>query len=206
MLFEPYSKRIEKAKSKYRRIIMKNEPKISKNRQKKELLVAEVVEKLQKSKALIFANYQGLTHRQLEELKKKIKPLEAEISVTKNTLLKRALNQTGDLKAIEDEKSLEQPTATIFIYNDLVAPLKELAKVIKELSLPSIKFGILDKKMISAEQVLKLSSLPSKEVLIAQLLGNMKSPITGLAYALNWNLQKFVMTLKVISEKKQATS
>lgn len=185
---------------------MKNEPKISKNRQKKELLVAEVVEKLQKSKALIFANYQGLTHRQLEELKKKIKPLEAEISVTKNTLLKRALNQTGDLKAIEDEKSLEQPTATIFIYNDLVAPLKELAKVIKELSLPSIKFGILDKKMISAEQVLKLSSLPSKEVLIAQLLGNMKSPITGLAYALNWNLQKFVMTLKVISEKKQATS
>ena len=183
---------------------MKDEPKISKNRQKKEQLVAEVVEKLHRAKALVFANYQGLTHRQLEDLKKKIKPMDAEISVTKNTLLKRALNQTGDLKAIENEKSLEQPTATIFIYNDLVTPLKELAKVIKELSLPSIKFGILDKKMISAEQVLKLSSLPPKEVLIAQLLGNMKSPISGFVFVLNSNIQKLAITLKAIEAKKQS--
>jgi len=179
-----------------------NDQKLSKNKEKKQQVVAELSEKLEKAKALVFTNYQGLTHRQIEDLKKKIKPLEAELSVTKNTLLKRALDKSGDLKVIEDEKSLDQPTATIFIYNDLIAPLKELAKVIKELALPSIKFGILDKKMITAEQILKLSSLPPREVLIAQLLGSMKSPITGLVFVLNSNIQKLAMTLKAIEVKK----
>jgi large subunit ribosomal protein L10 len=84
----------------------------------------------------------------------------------------------------------------------LVEPLKQLAKTIKELSLPTIKFGILDKKVISGEQVLKLASLPSRDTLIAQLLGNMKSPITGLVFVLNSNIQKLAMTLKAIESKK----
>jgi len=176
--------------------------KISSNRQKKIETVDKLSEKLGRAKALIFANYQGLTHRQLEDLKKKIKPLNADLLVTKNTLLKRALEKSGDLKVVEDEKSLDQPTATLFIYEDLIEPLKQLAKVIKELNLPTIKFGILDKKIITGEEVLKLASLPAKDVLIAQLLGNMKSPITGLVFVLNSNIQKLAITLKAISEKK----
>jgi large subunit ribosomal protein L10 len=181
-----------------------NDQKLSKNKEKKQQVVAELSEKIEKAKALIFTNYQGLTHIQIESLKKKIKPLEAEVAVTKNTLLKRALDKSGDLKVIEDDKALDQPTATIFIYNDLVAPLKELAKVIKELSLPSIKFGILDKKLISAAEVIKLSTLPPREILLGQLLGNMKSPISGFVFVLNSNIQKLAMTLKAIEAKKQS--
>ena len=176
--------------------------KISASKQKKIETVEKLSEKLAKAKALVFTNYQGLTHRQLEDLKKKIKPLDAEISVTKNTLLKRALEKTGVLKVIKDEKALDQPTATMFIFQDFVEPLKQLAKVIKELNLPSVKFGILDNKAVSAEQVLKLASLPSKDVLIAQLLGNMKSPITNFVFVLNSNIQKLAMTLKAIEAKK----
>jgi large subunit ribosomal protein L10 len=176
--------------------------KVSANKQKKIETVEKLVEKLQKAKALVFANYQGLTHKQLEDLKKKIRPLEAEMEVTKNTLLKRALDKTGDLKLVEDEKALDQPTVTMFIYNDLVEPLKHLAKVIKELNIPTIKFGILDKKSISSEQVLKLASLPPKEVLLAQLFGNMKSPISNFVLVLNSTTQKFVMTLGAIAKTK----
>ncbi|MCL4387501.1 50S ribosomal protein L10 [Patescibacteria group bacterium] len=177
-----------------------DEPKVSKNRQKKEEIVAEISEKIGKSKALVFTNYQGLTHIQLETLKKKLKPADADMAVTKNTLLKIALKNNG-LK-VEDEKSLGNATSTIFIYSDIIAPLKELAKFVKELNLPEVKFGILDKNPITKDQVLKLATLPSKEVLIAQFVSGLKSPIFGLHRALSWNLQKFVMTLNAIQAKK----
>lgn len=174
--------------------------KVSQNRQKKEAVVAEISEKVAKSKALVFANYQGLTHIQIEGLKKKLKPADADLAITKNTLLKIALKDNG-LK-IEDEKALDNATSTIFIYSDIVAPLKELAKIIKELSLPEVKFGILDKSIISKDQVLKLATLPSREVLIGQVVSGLMTPLFGLHRALSWNIQQFAMTLNAIKAKK----
>lgn len=177
--------------------------KISKNREKKEKIVAEISDKVTRAKALIFAGYQGMTHIQLEQLKKAVKKADAELVVTKNTLLKLALAKVG--KETDETKETEVfagPTATIFAYSDVILPLKELAKTIKNLKLPIVKFGILDGKTISAEEVLKLSTLPSPEVLLTQLVFAMKSPIFGLHRALNWNIQKLVMTLKAIESKK----
>lgn len=174
--------------------------KVSKNREKKQQLVARLSESLGKAKGLVFTNYQGLTHKQLEELKKAIKPLDADFSITKNTLLKIALEQK-DLK-IQDEKSFEGPTGTLFLFGDVIEPLKKLAKTIKDFNLPTIKFAILDGKITSADDVLKLSTLPSREVLLSQLASGLKSPIFGLHRALNWNLQKLVMTLKQIENSK----
>ena len=97
---------------------------------------------------------------------------------------------------------LNQPTATLFIYNDVAEPLKELTKIIKELTMPKIKFGLFEGKVIDEAQINKIASLPPLAVLRAQLLGQMLSPVSGLHRALNWNLQKFVMTLSAIKEKK----
>ena len=183
--------------------------KVSKVRQKKEKIVAKLSEKVDKAKAIVFTDYQGLTHVQLEQLKKAVKKTNADYVVTKNTLLQLALKQTQNtkLKTQNDkDNKLDKPTATLFIYDDIVAPLKELAKIIKSLKLPAIKFGILDGKMLLEKDVLKLSTLPSREVLLAQLVGGLKSPIYGLHRALNWNLQKFIMTLRAISDKKKVTS
>src|SRR5260221_2495636 len=96
----------------------------SKNREKKEELVAQIVEKKDKAKALIFANYQGLTHKQIEDLKKGVKSFNADFLVAKNTLLQKAMTDKKELEA------LVGPTATVFIYDDIVGPLKELAKSI----------------------------------------------------------------------------
>lgn len=174
--------------------------KISANRQKKIEIVAGLSEKFGKAKAIVFTNYQGLTHKQIEGFKKAIKPLSAEYVVAKNSLLKRALDE-NKIK-LSDERSLDGQTGTLFLYDDVNSPLKALAKVIKELGIPSVKFGIMDGGRISGEQVLKLSTLPSREVLLVQLVGSLKSPVFRLHKALSWNLQKLVLTLKAIEKSK----
>lgn len=178
-----------------------NTQKVSANRVKKQQLVAEISEKVSKSKAMVFTNYTGLTHKQLEEFKREIKKSNAEFAVAKNTLLKRALTdanlETGD------PKNFDLPTGAMFLYGDVVEPLKALAKMVKDFEKPQIKFGLLEGRLMSDKEVLKLSTLPSREVLLAQLAGMMMSPIQGLHRSLSWNLQKFVMTLAAIEKKKQ---
>jgi len=190
-----------------------NEPKVSKNRQKKETLVAEMGDKVGKAKGLVFTNYQGLTHQQIEGLKKAAKALEAEYVIIKNRLLLRALEGA---RLDEDTKTqFREPTATLFMYADIVEPLKELAKSIRDIQLPTIKFGIISAKegtnsgregfqILNAEEILKLSTLPALPALRAQLLGQMQSPIAGLHRALSWNLQNLVLTLRAIQKTKSA--
>src|SRR3989344_5395129 len=126
--------------------------KISTNRQKKEAIVVKLSEKVSRAKAMVFTNYQGMTHKQLEELKKGLRKADAELVVAKNTLLART--KIGELKT-EVEQHLKNPTATIFAYSDVVLPLKELSKMIKTLKLPKIKFGIFEGKAITADEVVR---------------------------------------------------
>lgn len=175
------------------------EPKISKNREKKMQLVEKLSGKFDKAKAVVFTNYQGLTHKQIEGLKKDLKQTEAEFVVAKNSLLSRSIDSKFKL---ENEHQLDGPTGTLFLYNDVMSPLKALAKIIKELNLPNVKFGIMEDNFITGEQILKLSTLPPKEVLLSQLIFGLKSPILGLHRALNWNLQKLVMTLNAVAQNK----
>lgn len=173
----------------------------SPNRIKKEEIVAKLLEKVNRAKGMVFTSYQGLTHKQLEGLRKAVKALDADFVATKNSLI---------LKAMENKTKVEgefkNATATLFLYGDPIMPLKELAKMIRELNLPTIKFGILDGLQMTSEQLLKLSALPSRETLLTQLAFGLKSPISGLHRALNWNLQKFVMTLKAIEKMKEVKS
>jgi len=101
---------------------------VSQNRQKKEAIVGEITEKVGKAKAMVFTNYAGLTHQQLEKFKREIRSSEAEFAVAKNTLLKRAL---GDQIAGQEDK-FQQSTGTLFMYGDVVTPLKALAKMMKD--------------------------------------------------------------------------
>ncbi len=178
--------------------------KVSQNRQKKEQLVAELNDKVAKSKGMVFANYQGLTHQQLENMKRSLKKVNAEFVAVKNTLLQRALADKVDAETAKAH--FNQPTGALFIYSDIVDPLKELTKTVKEFKMPVIKFGILDGKVVTEQDVTKIATLPPLPVLQAQLLGQMKAPISGLHRALNWNLQSLVMTLNAIKDKQSATS
>lgn len=168
--------------------------------QKKIDAVAEMTDKISRSKSIIFADYVGLKHKQLEELRKKMRAVDAEFMVTKNKLMERAL---GD-NAAQLKDVLKQATATIFSYNDEVSGLKELLKFFKAANVGKTKAGLLGITVLSETDVTKLASIPSKEILLGQLAGQLKAPIANLHHALSWNINKLVWALDGIKAKKTA--
>lgn len=171
-------------------------------RARKEQIVAELVEKLNNSTGLVFTDYKGLTHKQLEDLKKELKKFDSTIVIAKNSLLKLSIGQSRNYADYKDSEGLNQPTATFFIQGEMVEPLKKLQKSIKDFGLPKIKFGILEGNLTDEAGVLKIASLPNRDTLLAQLVGTLNSPIQGLVFTLNGNIQKFVMTLDAVAKSK----
>lgn len=160
-------------------------------KERKVKIVENLKEKLGKAKSFVLTDYRGLTHRQMEEIKRALKESGADFIVTKNTLLKLA---TG--KKEEIDPFLTGPTAILFSYQDEIAPLGVLAKFIKNFGLPQVKVGIIGEKILSSEEILRLASLPSREILLGQLIRSLKSPLYRTAYALNFNIQKLNLILK----------
>src|SRR3989344_1775827 len=168
-------------------------------KQKKIDQVKELTTKLEKAKALVITDYTGLTHKQLEELRRTLKKTQAELTISKNTLLKRALL---DVKKSISDTHLQGATATLFAYADEVAPLKALIKFFKDATHGTVRAGLLGATELSAAEVERLSTLPSREQLLSQLVGQLKAPLYGLHNALSWNIRKLVYSLNVIKEKK----
>ena len=187
---------------------MTTQPKISQNKQRKMEAVESLKVKLQKAKTFFLTDYRGLTHKQLETLRKSLKKVEAEYLVTKNRLLKLALDQIEvNVQSFKEARErlvqeLNNPTATLLAYGDEIAPIKELFNFIKNAQLPKIKLGFFGGKVLSEDDFKTLASLPTKDVLLATLASRLQSPISGLHYALRWNLQTFVLALNNIKNKK----
>ena len=170
-----------------------NKLRLSADRQKKVLSLQRLLKRLRNQRHWYLPTIRDSTHQQIENFKKGLRTLDAEYAVTKNRLLKRALEEK---KHPIEEHELDQPTATLFLYGDPIAPLKILAKMLKDTQKPTIKFGIMEGQRIDDTAVIRLSTLPPKEILLAQLMGMMQSPLTGLHRALSWDIMKFAMTLK----------
>lgn len=167
--------------------------------QKKIDTVNELTDKVKQAKALVFANYQGLKHKQLEELRKNLKKVQAEFVITKNTLIKRALGNDG--KSVPDA-DLSGASATLFAFNDEASPVKELVNFFKSANLGTVRSGILGATPMNEVQVNKLASLPPKDVLLGKLVGQLQAPLYGLHNALSWNLRTLVWTLDAVKAKK----
>lgn len=166
--------------------------------------VKSLEERLSKTKALFLTEYRGLTHQQMERLRKALKKVTAEYVVAKNSLFAKALESSkkniANLKEITDQ--LKNPTATLFAYGDEIAAVKELAAFIKTIQLPKIKIGIFGDRVASTTDFEKLATLPTRDVLLATLASRLQSPISGLHYALRWNMQKLVIVLGNVKGKK----
>jgi large subunit ribosomal protein L10 len=160
--------------------------------------VKELTDKVSKAKSMIFADYSGIKHKQLEELRRKLESVQGEFVVTKNKLFERSLGE----KAKDTKEFLKNATATLFSYADEVAPLKELMKFFKAVNLGKVKGGLLGTSVLNESEVNKLATLPSKDLLLGKLVGQLNAPIQGLHYALSWNMNKLVWALNGIKEKK----
>lgn len=163
-------------------------------KQDKVYTVQNLEEKLKQAKAVVLADYHGLKVSQMAELRQEIKKAGGEFEVVKNTLLHRAADES---KIQIDPEVLQGPTAVLWAYEDQIAPLKALMNFAKANDLPKIKFGLLDQVATPIERIKQLASLPSKEELKAKLVSTLQSPLYGLDNALNWNLRKLVLVLKM---------
>lgn len=170
------------------------------NAQKKAVVV-ELTQQLQDAKAMVFADYRGLSVSQLQTLRQELAKHDAVLTVTKNTLLSLAAKAAD--KHI-DEQVLDGPTATLMAFGDEVAPIKALVDFAKEQELPTVKAGILGSNPLSVSQVQALAALPSREVLLAQVVGTIKAPMTGMVNVLHGNLRGLVYALAAIRDQKQA--
>ncbi len=171
---------------------------------KKQELVASYKEKLEKSQGfVVFFNFQGIDALPFSELRAKVRATKGEIVVGRNTLLYRAFEQTP---LVDHRDLFVGPSAALFAYEDVVSTTKTLVEFLKETFdkdyKEKIKGGLLNNKFMTPEDVIALAELPSREELIAKLMGVLMAPVTQLAMTLKAVPQKLVMTLKAIEEQK----
>ena len=169
--------------------------------QKKVETVQQLKETLEKSKLTILTDYRGLNTTDLSQMRRELRPLNAEYQITKNTLLEKALKDS-DKSNLVPKEALEGPKATLFAFSDEVSPVKVILKLIKNLKLPVIKSGILQNQNITAEQVQELGRLPSKEILIGKVVGGISTPLCQIMGVLSGNIRNLVNVLNNIKEVK----
>lgn len=163
--------------------------------------IAELKELLTSSKCTVLVDFCGLTVAQDTELRRKMREAGVHYNVVKNTLLRIAAQEAG----IEGlEPVLEHNTAIAVSPEDPVAVAKVVCEFAKINDKLKVKVGILDGKVISAEEVKAVASLPPKEVLIAKVLGSMNAPITGFVNVLQGTIRNVVYALDAVRKAKES--
>ncbi len=166
----------------------------------KQAIVEEMQQKMSESQSVIFLDYRGLTVAEVTDLRNKMRAVGVEYVVVKNSYLERAAANLN-IEGLDD--ILKGPTAVAFGVNDAVAPAKVLTEFAKASKKTQIKGGVLEGKVIDEAGVKYLSELPSKEELIAKMLGSLNAPITGLVMVMSGVMRNFVCALNAIKEKKE---
>jgi large subunit ribosomal protein L10 len=156
----------------------------------KKEVVAEITEKFQKSTAAIVVDYRGLKVEEVTELRRQFREAGVEYKVYKNTLSRLAAKNAGMEELV---KELVGPNAIAFSYDDPVAPARIADKFAKDHKNLEIRVGVVEGVFYNNDKIKELANIPSKEVLIAKLLGSLKAPISNFAYL-----------IKAIADKKEA--
>ena len=163
--------------------------------------LAEIKHHLETAKAVILANYAGLSVADQTSLRAKLDQAGGEFMVAKNNLLKIALREKlGDLPR-EVEDVLDGPTAVIFAQTDPATAAKAVTEFAKDKDLPKIKIGIMNAKVLSIKDIETLSQLPSREQLLANLLAQLQAPAQALVRQIATPTQLLVYALDAISRR-----
>lgn len=171
------------------------------NKQNKTDLITKLSPKLKKATSIVFVNYAGLSVGLQQRLKEQLKAIGSDMTVVKNTLIKLAGKEAGLSDDVLTDEVLSGQTALIMTDGDAVAPIQVLGKFVKENQVPQFKVGVIEGAFQNKEALLKISTLPTKEVLYSQVVGSIMSPMYGLVGTLNGNMQKLLYILKGVSTR-----
>lgn len=146
-------------------------------------VVSEIVEKLQKSSAAVVVDYKGLTVEEVTELRKQMREAGVDYKVYKNTLVRRAAKEVG-IEQFNDEL-LVGTNAIAFGYDDPVAPARILKGFMDSHPKMKLKMGIVEGAFYDESKIVEMANIPSREVLIAKLLGSLKAPVSNFTYLID---------------------
>jgi len=170
-------------------------------KKEKEVLVSAMHKTLSDAEVLFMTDYRGLTAEQINELRGGFRKAGIKYKVFKNNLLIRAAEGTGFAPVVA---KVTGPTAVVVAKNDPVEAAKVLVEYMTKFNVLSYKMGVLKDKEISDADVRSLAKLPSREILLARLLGTMNSVPGGFVGVLSGVTRKFVYALSAVKEAKEA--
>lgn len=166
--------------------------------QKKEI-IKNLSQEIKNSKGVVFSDFKGLNVKDMTEVRKELRAQGIEMQVLKKTLITLALKDAG----IElDAKKMEGQIAVAASDKDEIAAAKIIAKFAKANENLKIAGGLLGEEVLTKEEVENLAKLPSKEELLAKMVGSLNAPVSGFVNVLAGNLRGLVNSLKAIAEKK----
>jgi len=171
------------------------------NRDEKLAVVSDLNDSFNRAKLAVVADYCGLKVAELQKIRIELKNCDSEIRVAKNTLLRRAVTDTGNT-ALSD--SFTGTTAVVMAYADPVAPAKAVTKFADDHKKFIIRCAALDGEKIGLDELVALSKLPTKEVLLGQLLSTWNNVPTGLVQVLTGVPRTFVYALQAIKDQREA--
>jgi large subunit ribosomal protein L10 len=164
--------------------------------------VEVLTEKLRRAKVALLTDYRGLTVTQLQDLRGRLRTGDVEYRVVKNTLARRAAEAAG-VPGLQSE--LEGPVAIAFGYDDLSLPSRLINEFVRATRLKlDVKGGLVEGRVFSPDQVKQLADLPSRETLIAQLMGTLQSPVGQLVGIMQTPVQQLIGVLDAYKTKMEA--
>lgn len=169
-------------------------------KEKKEEILKGLEEKFGRAKSVYFADYRGLTVKEMGEMRKKLREDGVDYVVAKKTLIKLSV-KNSNLPEIPSEL-MEGPVGAAFGYEDEIAPVKALHLYGKRVEALNILGGLVEGKYVSKAQAIELAKLPSKDELLAKLVGSIKAPISGFHGILSGILRNFVYVINAYKEEK----
>jgi large subunit ribosomal protein L10 len=174
---------------------------LSANFEAKKVVVEEIIEKIKASKSIVFVDYNKLTVAEVSELRNKCRKANCEYKVYKNTLVRKALNELGYNQFDAD---LNGPTAVAF-GNDETSAAKVMLQASKDYEEKIVlKSAFVDNAYVDKAGVKALASMPSREELVAKMLGSMQAPVANFAGVLSNLLSGIVRVLNGIAQSKEA--
>lgn len=167
--------------------------------QKKEL-VKDIATSVKKAKSIAFIDCAGLEVKNVTQLRKDLKKEKAEMKVLKKSLMKLAFKDAkGDAKIEYLETA--GPKTAVFCYEDEVAPVRNIYLFSRKHKTLKLRAGILGDKQLDAKEIMALAILPSKQELLASVVGSIAAPISGFVGVLSANLRSLVYVLNEVSKK-----
>ncbi len=170
------------------------------NRDEKAAIVAELNESFNQAKFSVVADYCGLTVSDLEKIRRDLRETSSEIRIAKNTLLRLAVTDTSCESLTDD---FTGTTAIVVSYDDPVGPAKVLAKCAEDFEKFQLRSAVLEGEKITVDDLVALSKLPSKEVLLGQLLSVMNGVPTAFVRVLSAVPQKLLYGLQAVKDQKE---